>query len=108
MAEWSLTAIPAKAGIQCVAIVQAMPNRLWIPAFAGMTCEQKRFRARLDLNGAGLDRGAGQVFEAQPLHFLVERRAIDLQYFGGGLPVPMISLQCGFDDPPLGLFQRLT
>src|SRR5689334_13770820 len=39
--------------------------------------------------------------EAVLTHLLVERGPVDIELGGGGLAVPGVALQCGFDDPAL-------
>ena len=46
------------------------------------------------------------VFQAEPLHLLVERRAIDAELVGGGVAVPAVRFQHFANDLPLGAFER--
>ena len=40
-----------------------------------------------------LEHRVGRIFEPQPLHLLIERRAVDAEHLGGMLAVPAVALQ---------------
>src|SRR5579871_5725142 len=48
----------------------------------------------------------GAIFQAETLHLLVKRRAVDAQGVGRGVPIPLVAFQHFEDDPPLGFFER--
>src|SRR5207253_6535887 len=50
---------------------------------------------------------AWRVHQAQPLHFLIERGAIDAQGIGGGVAVPVVRLEYIENDRSLGHFHRV-
>ena len=46
------------------------------------------------------------VFEAEPLHLLVERRAVDAELVGRRVAVPAVGFEHFANDLPLGAFER--
>jgi hypothetical protein len=47
--------------------------------------------------------GLARTFQAEALHFFVERRAVDAEGFGCGVAVPVVTLEHVQNDLPLGI-----
>ena len=55
---------------------------------------------------AGLHHADAAVFQAEPLHLLVERRAVDAELVGRRVAVPAVRFEHFANDLPLGAFER--
>src|SRR5688572_23628030 len=68
---------------------------------AGFTCaEDSRSNHSMLRVGDGVVRLAD--IEAKLAHLLVERRSIDIEFFGGRLTVPVVALEGALDDQSFG------
>src|SRR5437763_316050 len=59
------------------------------------------------LNPALSSHMSGRVHQAQPLHLLIERGAVDPQGIGRSVAIPVVRLEYIENDRPLGYFHRV-